>query len=151
MIKLIATRAGTILGATIVGHRAGEAIMEIVIAMQHKLKVSDLASIIHPYPTYNSGIQLLATEMAIEHSMTGFSGTLIRAIATHAWLTIFTMCESSASAPTRSSRITKLPVPFTVPPVSRYFYITDHQADIIRNLDLNCSTAIGYEAVIVRL
>ena len=79
MIKLIATRAGTILGATIVGHRAGEAIMEIVIAMQHKLKVSDLASIIHPYPTYNSGIQLLATEMAIEHSMTGFSGTLIRA------------------------------------------------------------------------
>ena len=79
MVKLIATRGGKILGATIVGHRAGEAIMEIVIAMQHKLKVSDLASIIHPYPTYNSGIQLLATEMAVEHSMTGVSGTLIRA------------------------------------------------------------------------
>ena len=79
MIKLVATRGGTILGATIVGHRAGEAIMEIVIAMQHKLKVSDLASIIHPYPTYNSAIQLLATEMAVEHSMTGVSGTLIRA------------------------------------------------------------------------
>jgi hypothetical protein len=42
--------------------------------MQHKLKVSDIASIIHPYPTYNSGIQLLATEMAVEHSMTGVSG-----------------------------------------------------------------------------
>jgi len=79
MIKLVATRDGTILGATMVGHRAGEAIMEIVIAMQHKLKVSDLASIIHPYPTYNSGIQLLATEMAVEHSMAGVSGTLIRA------------------------------------------------------------------------
>ncbi len=79
MIKLVATRGGTILGATIVGHRAGEAIMEIVMAMQHKLKVSDLASIIHPYPTYNSGIQLLATEMAVEHSMAGVSGTLIRA------------------------------------------------------------------------
>ncbi len=78
MIKLVATRGGTILGATIVGHRAGEAIMEIVIAMQHKLKISDVASIIHPYPTYNSGIQLLATEMAVEHSMTGVSGTLIR-------------------------------------------------------------------------
>ena len=79
MIKLVATRGGTILGATIVGHRAGEAIMEIVIAMKHKLKVSDLASIIHPYPTYNSAIQLLATEMAVEHSMAGVSGTLIRA------------------------------------------------------------------------
>ncbi len=79
MIKIIATPAGTILGATIVGHRAGEAIMEIVVAMQNKLKVSDLASIIHPYPTYNSGIQLLATEMAVEHSLTGFSGALLRA------------------------------------------------------------------------
>ncbi len=79
LLKIIATRTGIILGATIVGQRAGEAIMEIVMAMQHKLKVSDLASIIHPYPTYNSGIQLLATEMAVEHSMTGVSGTLIRA------------------------------------------------------------------------
>ena len=79
MIKLVATRGGTILGATIVGHRAGEAIMEMVIAIQQRLKVSDLASIIHPYPTYNSGIQLLATEMAVEQSMTGVSGTLIRA------------------------------------------------------------------------
>jgi hypothetical protein len=52
--------------------------MEIVMAMQNKLKVSDLASTIHPYPTYNSGIQLLATEMAVEHSLTGFSGTLLR-------------------------------------------------------------------------
>ncbi len=78
MIKIIATPAGTILGATIVGHRAGEAIMEIVMAMQNNLKVSDLASIIHPYPTYNSGIQLLATEMAVEDSLTGLSGALIR-------------------------------------------------------------------------
>ncbi|MEO6982249.1 MAG: FAD-dependent oxidoreductase [Edaphobacter sp.] len=77
MIKIIATPSGTILGTTIVGHRAGEAIMEIVMAMQNKLKVSDLASTIHPYPTYNSGIQLLATEMAVEHSLTGFSGVFL--------------------------------------------------------------------------
>lgn len=79
MIKIIASPTGTILGATIVGHRAGEAIMEIVMAMQNKLKASDLASTIHPYPTYNSGIQLLATEMAVEHSLTGISGRLLRA------------------------------------------------------------------------
>ena len=78
MIKIIATRSGTILGATIVGHRAGEVVMEVVLAMQQKLKVSDLASAIHPYPTYNSGIQLLATEMAVEQALTGFSGSMIR-------------------------------------------------------------------------
>jgi pyruvate/2-oxoglutarate dehydrogenase complex dihydrolipoamide dehydrogenase (E3) component len=78
VIKIIATPSGTILGSTIVGRRAGEAIMEIVMAMENKLKVSDLASTIHPYPTYNSGIQLLATEMAVAHSLTGFSGALLR-------------------------------------------------------------------------
>ncbi len=79
MLKIITTREGTILGATIVGHSAGEAIIEIVLAMQHRLKVSDLAGTIHPYPTYCTGIQVLATEMAVEHSLTGFSGALIRA------------------------------------------------------------------------
>lgn len=78
MIKLVSTRGGTILGATIVGQRAGEAIMEIVMSIQHKLKLSDLARTIHPYPTYNSGLQLLATEMAVENSLSGASGTLIR-------------------------------------------------------------------------
>ena len=78
MIKIIATRSGAILGATIVGHRAGEAVMEVVLAMQQRLKVSDLASGIHPYPTYNSGIQLLATEIAVEQALTGLSGSMIR-------------------------------------------------------------------------
>ncbi len=81
MIKIIATPSGTILGATIVGHRAGEAIMEIVMAMQKKLNVSDLASAIHPYPTYNSGIQLLATEMAVNSALTGVSGKVLRAVS----------------------------------------------------------------------
>ena len=34
-------------------------------------------------------------------------------------LTIATICASSVSLPTRSARITKPPVPFTVPPVTR--------------------------------
>ena len=46
--------------------------------MQQKLKVSDLAGVIHPYPTYNTGIQLLATEMAVEQALAGFSGKMIR-------------------------------------------------------------------------
>jgi hypothetical protein len=80
MIKIIATPSGTILGSTIVEERAGESIMEVVMAMENKLKVSDLASRIHPSPTYNSGIQLLATEVAVERSHSGFSGTLLRTV-----------------------------------------------------------------------
>ncbi len=79
MLKIVTTNDGTVLGATIVGHRAGEAITEMVLAMHQKLRVSDIASTIHPYPTYSTGIQLRATEMAVEHTLTGFSGTLIRA------------------------------------------------------------------------
>ncbi|MGI8773025.1 MAG: dihydrolipoyl dehydrogenase family protein [Acidobacteriaceae bacterium] len=79
MLKIIAQPDGTILGATIVAERAGEAIMEMATALHKKLKMSDLAGIIHPYPTYCSGIQLLATEMAVKHTLTGVSGTLVRA------------------------------------------------------------------------
>jgi pyruvate/2-oxoglutarate dehydrogenase complex dihydrolipoamide dehydrogenase (E3) component len=79
MMQLIAAPSGRLLGATIVGRRAGEAIMEIVVAIQHGLKLGDLARTIHPYPTYNSGLQLLATEMAVNHTMQGLSGAVIRA------------------------------------------------------------------------
>lgn len=49
-------RAGRILGATIVGPRAGESLTEIVLAMEHRLKTSDIAAATHPYPTYSDGV-----------------------------------------------------------------------------------------------
>jgi len=78
LMKLVTTKAGIVLGATIMGHRAGEAITELALAMHHKLKISDIASTIHPYPTYSTGIQLLATEMSVEHALTGLSGKVLR-------------------------------------------------------------------------
>jgi hypothetical protein len=42
------------------------------------MNISEIASPIHPYPTYTSGVQMLATEMAMERALTGLSGTLIR-------------------------------------------------------------------------
>jgi len=77
-IKFVTTKGGLLLGATIVAESAGETIIEIVYALQKKMKVSDMASPIHPYPTYTSSVQMLATEMAMEQAMTGTSGTLIR-------------------------------------------------------------------------
>jgi hypothetical protein len=66
-----------LLGATIVAARAGEAITEFVLALQHKWKVSDLAGTIHAYPTYSSAVQQLAAEVAIQNLLTGTSGRLL--------------------------------------------------------------------------
>jgi pyruvate/2-oxoglutarate dehydrogenase complex dihydrolipoamide dehydrogenase (E3) component len=80
-IKVMAKSDGSIVGATIVGERAGEAITEIVVAMKHGLKVGDIAGTIHPYPTYSTGIQLATTEMAIEKRLSGASGKIIRGLS----------------------------------------------------------------------
>jgi pyruvate/2-oxoglutarate dehydrogenase complex dihydrolipoamide dehydrogenase (E3) component len=76
-IKVIAGPDGSLLGATIVAARAGEAITEFVLALQHKWKVSDLAGTIHAYPTYSSAVQQLAAEVAIQNLLAGTSGRLL--------------------------------------------------------------------------
>ncbi len=81
LIKIIARQDGHVVGATIVGERAGETITELSIAMHSKLKLSDLAAAIHPYPTYSTGVQLLATKMAVESAFSGTSGRLIRGLS----------------------------------------------------------------------
>ena len=50
-VKVLATRRGHILGATIVGKNAGELIHPWIIAIQNKLKIGAMASYIAPYPT----------------------------------------------------------------------------------------------------
>lgn len=81
VLKIVARRSGHIIGASIVGERAGEAITEISVAMRNRLTLSDLSVTVHPYPTYSTGVQLLATSMAVERSFGGTSGKLIRGIA----------------------------------------------------------------------
>ena len=50
-IKVIATRRGRILGAGIVGPRAGELIPVWQLALTRKLSIGDMAGMIMPYPT----------------------------------------------------------------------------------------------------
>ena len=50
-VKVIATRRGAVLGATIVGRNAGELILPWVLAMQRRLGLRAMASVIAPYPT----------------------------------------------------------------------------------------------------
>lgn len=81
LLKIIAAANGQILGATIVGERAGEAISEVTLAMSNKIPLKNLAASIHPYPTYNSGWQFLATHLAMQKTFSGTSGRLIRALS----------------------------------------------------------------------
>jgi pyruvate/2-oxoglutarate dehydrogenase complex dihydrolipoamide dehydrogenase (E3) component len=47
----VSKKDGRLLGATIVSRHAGESIGELVMAIQNKMKVGQLGSVIHPYPT----------------------------------------------------------------------------------------------------
>ena len=52
----------TILGATIVGHNAGEMLAEYTLAMKYKLGLNKILGTIHPYPTMAEGNKFAAGE-----------------------------------------------------------------------------------------
>lgn len=54
--RLVVNVRGRLVGATIVGPRAGENLAEVVLAIDQKLKPQDLAGSIHAYPTYSDGV-----------------------------------------------------------------------------------------------
>ncbi|MGC1207439.1 MAG: FAD-dependent oxidoreductase, partial [Ornithinimicrobium sp.] len=70
---IVFDKSGTILGATIVGPRAGESLGELTLAVTKGLKTSDLAGVIHPYPTYNDG----PWKAALEHVSERLSGRVV--------------------------------------------------------------------------
>lgn len=51
-VKLVLDGKGRILGATVIGDRAGEIISEIQVLKTLGLNTSKLAGVLHPYPTY---------------------------------------------------------------------------------------------------
>ncbi len=54
--RLVLDRRGRLVGATLVGPRAGEALTELVLAIRHGMRTRDLAGTTHPYPTYSDGV-----------------------------------------------------------------------------------------------
>ena len=53
--RLIIDKRGHVLGATVVGPRAGETLGELTLAITRGLTTRDLAGVTHAYPTYNDG------------------------------------------------------------------------------------------------
>lgn len=60
--KVIATPAGKILGATVVGEQAALILQEFVVAMENGLTLADIAATTHPYPTYAGMARKLANQ-----------------------------------------------------------------------------------------
>ncbi len=52
LVKIVITPRGCILGATVVGQRAGEMIAELALARKHKISAAALSGTLHAYPTY---------------------------------------------------------------------------------------------------
>ncbi|HEU0055088.1 MAG TPA: mercuric reductase [Longimicrobium sp.] len=57
LTRVVVDAKGRIVGAHIAGPRAGESIHEAVLAVRHRLKLSDLSGMIHVYPTYPESLK----------------------------------------------------------------------------------------------
>jgi pyruvate/2-oxoglutarate dehydrogenase complex dihydrolipoamide dehydrogenase (E3) component len=91
--KVIATPSGKILGATIVGEQASLILQEFVLAMEHGLTLPDIASTVHPFPTYAGMAQKLANQFTASRGERGFLQTALK------WFRGFTPRTEEAASP----------------------------------------------------
>ena len=79
-IKATTLANGRLLGASIVAPRAGEMIHEWAVAIDRRMKLGDLASAIHTYPTYSMSAMQMAAEDSVSRLLSGHSGKVVRAL-----------------------------------------------------------------------
>ncbi len=79
-VKVTADRKGKVIGATIVGHGAGDLIFPFVLARQHGLTLSKIAGTIFPYPTMVEGVKRASGEFMRSRLDTAAGRTLKRVI-----------------------------------------------------------------------
>ena len=66
-IKVHATSmTGTILGASVLGERAGELITAFTIAMRNGVTLRNIGDTIHPYPAYGEGVRRVADQWYVQ-------------------------------------------------------------------------------------
>jgi pyruvate/2-oxoglutarate dehydrogenase complex dihydrolipoamide dehydrogenase (E3) component len=75
-VKVVTTKRGRVLGASMVGDHAGELIQMWSLAMHKKMKISALASIVSPYPTLSE----INKRAAITYYLPSLSSPLIRRV-----------------------------------------------------------------------
>ena len=80
-IKLVLVgKKEEIVGAHIVGLRAGELLGEMTLAIQHNMTVSDIYNTIHAYPTMATGIQQTAFEAYLKSDAAASNRKIVRAL-----------------------------------------------------------------------
>ncbi|MDX1615150.1 MAG: FAD-dependent oxidoreductase [Candidatus Promineifilaceae bacterium] len=85
-LKIIHKKDGTILGAVVVGARAGELVNQFALAIEEKIKLRALADTIHVYPSYSIDTMTLAADYEMERLLSGITGSLIRRSTALAWI-----------------------------------------------------------------
>ena len=65
---VIVSAKGRLVGAHILAPAAGEMIHELALAICHQMKLTDVASLVHVYPTVSTGIGQLAAEAGYERA-----------------------------------------------------------------------------------
>lgn len=76
-LKFVYKGSGKLLGATIVAERAGEMIIELILAMKYNLSITQLTLAIHPYPTYSEITQRALFEVFVKELFDGMTGKII--------------------------------------------------------------------------
>lgn len=72
LIKLVCGRKGRLLGAHILGPKAGELIHEYVLAMRLKAPVAKISTTVHVYPTVSQAVKRAADQYYREKLFTGW-------------------------------------------------------------------------------
>lgn len=62
LVKLVADRKGRLIAAHLLGPRAGTVVVEAALALRTGSDVTDLADLVHPYPTLSEGVRRAAQE-----------------------------------------------------------------------------------------
>ncbi len=76
-IKVHATSlTGTILGASVLGERAGELITAFTIAMRNGVTLRNIGDTIHPYPAYGEGVRRVADQWYVQKQSPTFTKVL---------------------------------------------------------------------------
>jgi pyruvate/2-oxoglutarate dehydrogenase complex dihydrolipoamide dehydrogenase (E3) component len=88
--RLVVDRKSRIVGATIVGPRAGESLAELVLAIREGMTTRDLAATMHAYPTYADGPWNAAIDDVKEQLATPRQARPLRAMASvrRRWLNL---------------------------------------------------------------
>jgi pyruvate/2-oxoglutarate dehydrogenase complex dihydrolipoamide dehydrogenase (E3) component len=82
-IKLISRGvSGRLVGATVVASNGGELVNELALAIERRLRLSEVARVMHVYPTYGLGIQQAgAAALFDDLRSAGLQGKLLRLLA----------------------------------------------------------------------